>query len=104
MATPPYTGLNNYYLGINVETGMATDVDAEGTPTLSQPDMNYRDARWSVQHRLYDEWIALNDARDLTSDLINLPGIKDGKQPFKDDWFGVYPYRRRPRRLYPDQI
>lgn len=92
-----YSGLNKQSGQFGLD-GMVTD-DLDGTVK------NYRNWHIMIRQRTYREHMDLNYARDITNDLIALPGVKDeGRFEFIDDWFGVFPKRRRPRRLYADQI
>ncbi len=92
------------YSGLNPQSGQV-DLHGMVIDDLDGSVNNYRNWRIMVRQRTYREHMDLNYARDITSDIINLPGEKDeGRFEFIDDWFGVFPKRRRPRRLYEDQI
>ena len=57
-----------------------------------------------TQNRNWEEWNRLNKARNIQSDITNLCGIKEGEEPFKDDWFHKFPARRRRKGMYPSEI
>jgi hypothetical protein len=95
-----YSGMPDFKCEGTLKEGMVTDIGPNGDGTIE----NFRRWHYRTQNRIYSQWVDLNDNRDLTSDLDNLCGTKTGRFEFIDDWYNVFPKRRRARRLYPDEI
>jgi hypothetical protein len=65
-----------------------------GAVTYEGQEYTIQEWRLMVQREMVEYLRELNEARDITSDLTCLPGMKPF---FYDDWLYTLPPRRRPK-------
>lgn len=72
-----YSGLPNFGGRIDLVSGVVTEYNTSNV-------FSYREWNLYKFHTYRQRLLELNEARDLKSDITNLPGIKPY---FEDDWF-----------------